>query len=80
MNKLDKFLLKLDRKTREIVKKVVVLIQRGDSSMLDIKKMKGSQNRYRVRVGRIRIVFDQTEYGNLIQDVSFRDNNTYSNL
>ena len=60
MNKLDKFLLKLDRKTREIVKKVVVLIQRGDSSMLDIKKMKGSQNRYRVRVGRIRIVFDQT--------------------
>lgn len=77
MNKLDKFLFKLDKKIREVVKKVIVLILSGDFSTLDIKKLKGSQNRYRVRVGKIRIIFDQTDYGNKIQDISYRDDNTY---
>ncbi|OHA15992.1 MAG: hypothetical protein A3G52_04630 [Candidatus Taylorbacteria bacterium RIFCSPLOWO2_12_FULL_43_20] len=77
MNKLDKFLLKLDKKTREAIKEIMTLIILGDLSGLDIKKLKGFETRYRVRVGRIRVVFDQTDYGNLIQDVSFRDNNTY---
>lgn len=77
MNKLDKFLFKLDKKTRGIIKKVIILILSGNLSTFDIKKLKGSQNRYRVRVGRIRIVFDQTDNGNKIQDVSCRDNNTY---
>ena len=77
MNKLDKFLFKLDKKIREVVKRVISLIISGDFSMLDMKKLKGSQNRYRVRVGRIRIIFEQTENGNKIQDISFRDDNTY---
>lgn len=77
MNKLDKFLFKLDKKIREVVKRVITLIVSGDFSTLDIKKLKGSQNRYRVRVGRIRIIFDETNYGNKIQDISFRDDHTY---
>jgi mRNA interferase RelE/StbE len=78
MNKLDKFLFKLEKKIREVVKKSMFLIMSGDFSTLDIKKLKGSQNRYRVRVGRVRIIFDQTSIGNKIQDISFRDDNTYS--
>ncbi len=77
MNKLDKFLCKLDKKIRTVASVVVARITVGDLSALDIKKLKGSQNRYRVRVGRIRIVFDQTSKGNKIQDISFRDDNTY---
>lgn len=77
MNKLDKFIYKLDKKTREIVGKVIVLIISRDFSMLDLKKLKGSENRYRIRVGRIRIIFDKTRNGNKIQDISFRNDNTY---
>jgi mRNA interferase RelE/StbE len=77
MNKLDKFLYKLDKKTREVVGKVITLIILEDFSMLDLKKLKGSENRYRVRVGRIRIVFDKTKNSNKIQDISFRSDNTY---
>ena len=78
MNKLDKFLFKLDGKTRTVVKKFITLIISGDLLSLDIKKLKGEQNRYRVRVGRIRIIFDQTKDGNKIQNISYRDDNTYS--
>ena len=79
MNKLDKFLSKLEKKNRVVVVgEVVTLIIVGDFSMLDIKKLKGSRKRYRVRVGRIRVIFDKTKDGNKIQDISFRDDNTYS--
>jgi len=77
MNELDKFLCKLDKKTRIVVEKVVTLIILGNFSLLDIKKLRGSQNRYRVRVGRIRIVFEQTRNSNNITNISYRDNNTY---
>ncbi len=77
MNKLDKFLYKLDKKTRTIIKKVISLIVLGDFSMLDIKKLKGNQNRYRIKIGRVRIIFDKIKSGNRIQDISFRDENTY---
>ena len=78
MNKLDKFLSKLEKKTRIVVGQTVTLIISGDFSTLDIKKLKGNQERYRVRVGRIRVIFDKTKDGNKIQDISFRGDNTYS--
>jgi mRNA-degrading endonuclease RelE of RelBE toxin-antitoxin system len=77
MNKLDKFLCKLYKKNRLIVEKVITLIILGNFSLLDIKKLKGNQNRYRIRVGRIRIIFEQTKSGNIIKEISFRDDNTY---
>ena len=77
MNKLDKFLYKLNKKTREIVEKNVMLILLGDFSTLDLKKLKGNKNRYRIRIGRIRIIFDKTDNGNKIQNISFRNDNTY---
>ncbi|MDP2789283.1 MAG: hypothetical protein Q8O46_04570 [bacterium] len=77
MNKLDKFLFKLDKKTRLVVEKVMLLIVSGDVAVLDVKKLKGNKSIYRARVGRIRIVFEQTKGGNKIQDISYRDDNTY---
>lgn len=77
MNKLDKFLSKLDKKTRDVVKRVIILIIAGELFTLDIKKLKGSNDNYRVRVGRIRIIFEQTPKGSVIKDISFRSDNTY---
>lgn len=78
MNKLDKFIFRLDKKIRQIVKKVITLIILGDFSALDIKKLKGVENKYRVRVGKIRIIFEQTKHDNRILDISYRDDNTYN--
>jgi mRNA-degrading endonuclease RelE of RelBE toxin-antitoxin system len=77
MNKIDKFLLKLDKKTRLILEEIMVLIVSDNFLLLDIKKLKGSKNLYRVRVGRIRVVFEQTKNGNNISNISFRNDNTY---
>jgi len=78
MNKLDKFLYRLDKKTRTVIEKIITLIVLGDFSILDIKKLKGSKNMYRVRVRKIRVIFEQTKNSNKIKDISYRDDNTYS--
>ena len=77
MNKLDKFLSKLDKKLREIIKQIIILIISSDLSGLDVKKLKGPSSVYRVRVGRIRIIFEQTNSGNKILEISFRSDNIY---
>ena len=77
MNKLDKFLSKLDKKVRHEIKKAINEILSGDFSKLDIKKLKGKHSLFRVRVGRVRIVFKYTKDGNLVQSISFRNDNTY---
>ena len=77
MNKIDKFLLKLDKKTRLVLEEIIILIVSNNFSFLDIKKLKGSRNLYRVRVGRVRVIFEQTKNGNNIISISNRDDNTY---
>jgi len=77
MNKLDKFLSKLDNKNRLILEKVISLIAINEFSTLDLKKLKGSSDKYRVRIGKIRIIFEHTKTGNNIQNISYRDDNTY---
>ena len=80
MNKLDKFLSRLDKKTRLIVEQVVLLILENDLSMLDLKKLSGSKDLFRVRVWKIRIIFRHTKAGNKLLKISYRDSNTYSDL
>ncbi len=46
-----------DKLKDNIVKKLKVLEQSGFSQVLDIKKLKGYKNHYRLRVGGFRILF-----------------------
>ncbi len=78
MNKLDKFLLKLDRKNRLVIGQVVEKIVSGDVSNFDIKKLKGDKDLYRIRVGKIRIIFNRIDNVTKLQGISFKDENTYS--
>jgi mRNA-degrading endonuclease RelE of RelBE toxin-antitoxin system len=77
MNKIDKFLSKIDKKTRFILEEIILLIMDNNLSMLDLKKLKGSNSIYRVRVGKIRIIFEHTKIANKITSISYRDDNTY---
>lgn len=77
MNKIGKFLHKLDKKRRLEVEGVLSKIALGDLYELDIKKLQGRKEVYRVRMGTIRIQFVKTKSGNVVIDISFRDNTTY---
>jgi len=78
MNKLDKFLSKLNKKTRHEIEKTINEIIGGDFSKFDIKKLKGKHNLFRVRVGKVRIVFKYAKDGNIVQSISFRNDTTYN--
>ena len=78
MNKLDKFILKLDQKNRNVAERTIEMIYSGDLSTLDIKKLKGTDNIYRARIGKIRIFFERKGEKNDLLGISRRNDNTYS--
>lgn len=63
MDKLGKFLAKLVLKEREAVKQILLKLAKGTMAGLDIKKLKGRQDIFRVRKGDIRIIYRQNENG-----------------
>ncbi len=57
MDKIAKALKKLTSGEKEIVKTILIKINCRDFSGLDLKKLKGRQDIYRIRKGKIRIIF-----------------------
>jgi len=57
MDTLDKFVKKLSLQERTKLKEVIQQVLSGDIKNLDIKKLKGHVNIFRIRVGNHRIVF-----------------------
>ncbi|MEK7172418.1 MAG: type II toxin-antitoxin system RelE/ParE family toxin [Patescibacteria group bacterium] len=57
VDKITKSLRKLSASEREKLKSVLLLIQKGDIQGLDIKKLEGRDDIYRVRKGDLRIIF-----------------------
>lgn len=58
MEKADKILRRLSQKERETIERLVERIISGDLGGLDIKKLKGLKNLFRVRKRSIRIIFE----------------------
>lgn len=77
MNKIEKLLQKLDHKTRTQLEQVLAQLISGQLSGLDIKKIKGSADIYRIRVGTYRIIFSQTDGKIRLIDIAKRDERTY---
>lgn len=77
MHKIDKFLSKLDAERREKVLFVLLQIRSGDFHGLNLRKLKEVGPLYRVRVGRVRIIFEMDTEGIRLVDVDFRNDNTY---
>ncbi len=80
MDKLSKFLKRLTKKERKHVGNVLTRILSGNATALDIKKLKGVADIYRVRAGNVRIIFRKEKSDIRVLDISRRDDNTYRDV
>lgn len=60
MDKIEKALKKLGRKERESVKFILLKLSAGEFDGLDVKKLKGRDDIFRIRRSDIRIIYKIT--------------------
>lgn len=80
MDKIEKLFRKISPKDRQQIRAVIFLIEKAETTLLNIKKLGGSQNQYRARVGKYRIIFKREGRRNIIIEVSLRNEKTYKSL
>lgn len=79
MDKITKALLKLSEPEKQAVKKLLIKLKSEDFSDLDLKKLKGFNDIYRVRKGKMRIIYRQDDSGAVfILKLERRNDNTYN--
>ena len=77
MDKIDKALGKLTFKEKERIKNIIKALQSGRFDNLDIKKLKGFQNIFRVRKGKFRIIYQLLGKNIIILKIDKRKEDTY---
>ena len=77
MDKITKFLKKLSKKDREVIHHILEQLYSENTKTLDIKKLKGGENLFRVRKGTIRIVYSLDGLDISIINIEFRSEGTY---
>jgi len=80
MDRIEKFLKKLSNKELDIVYKVIEQLLADQVSTFDIKKLKGFDDIYRVRVGKIRIIYSQKNRDLKLIEISRRSEKTYKDF
>lgn len=74
-DKITKFINALDKKTRARLKKKMLELKMNPYQMKDIKKLQGGADIYRLRLGKIRIVYKILENQSMeIIDIDYRGN------
>ncbi len=77
MDKIKKVIKKLTEKEKKVTKNIFKKIEKGIFNNLDIKKLKGYSDIFRVRKGGIRIIFRKTNKGIFIISIERRREKTY---
>jgi len=77
MDKIKKALQKFTQKERERVKEILERINQGKTKSLDIKKLKGHNDIFRVRKGNLRIIYRQINKQIFILSIKRRTEKTY---
>lgn len=72
MDKIKKFLAKLTVKERDVVANLIVKAISGELGGLDVKKLKGFERLYRIRKGKIRVIFEKGVSCNKVINVDYR--------
>lgn len=78
MDKIKKAIKKFSKSERVIIKEIMSAIERGNISNLDVKKLKGYDNLFRARKGKLRIIFQMLDNENILIAVSRRNDRTYN--
>jgi mRNA-degrading endonuclease RelE of RelBE toxin-antitoxin system len=76
-NKITKSLAKFSTKERAIVKEILLQLQIGKATGLQITQLKGHQDIFRVRKGRLRIIYQLRESGIRVLAIERRSEKTY---
>ncbi|MCK5460153.1 type II toxin-antitoxin system RelE/ParE family toxin [Candidatus Parcubacteria bacterium] len=78
MDKISKALKKFSPKEREKIKEILLKLKNNSLNRFDIKKLKGSDDIFRIRKGDIRIIYKINKNNDLfILTVERRSDNTY---
>ena len=80
MDKIEKFLRKLSLKEREVVEQAIGSVLRGDVDGLDVKKLRGYADIFRVRKGRLRIIYRQSGSKITLLSIGKRNEGTYQDF
>ena len=80
MDKLLKSLQKLTKKEREQVDKILAKIETDSTAGLNIKKLKGRDDIYRARKGKLRIIYQKKGKDIILVMISRRNERTYKKL
>lgn len=80
MDKIEKYLLKLDLKESKKIFNILDKIKRGNIRDLDIKKLKGQKYIFRVRIGEHRIIYKQINDKKTVLFIGHRNEKTYKSL
>ncbi|MCX6738671.1 MAG: hypothetical protein NT098_01300 [Candidatus Parcubacteria bacterium] len=80
MERIDKILRILQTNERARVMVCVEKILANDVSLLDIKKLKGQKDFYRVRTGDLRIIFIKKDNDIRLVAIERKGNNTYRDI
>jgi len=79
-DKIEKALKKLTDKERKVVKNILTKIQKEKTKDLDVKKLRGRDDIFRIRKGKIRIIFRSSGKDILILSIERRSDKTYKDL
>ncbi|MGH2611526.1 MAG: hypothetical protein ACRDFB_00585 [Rhabdochlamydiaceae bacterium] len=79
-DKIKKALAKLNAKDREIVKLLILRIKLNDTLSLNISHLKGHADLFRVKKGRIRIIYRKNDQEFKIIKIDLRNEKTYKDL
>ena len=80
MDKIVKALQGLSVKEKEIIKNILLKIKSNTWSGLDLKKLKSRDNIFRIRKGKLRIIFKKQDDGQcFILTIERRSDKTYHN-
>jgi len=80
MDKIAKALQNLSSKEKEIIKDMLLKIKSSSLSGFDLKKLKNCDNIFRIRKGRLRIIFKKQDDGQFaVLTIERRSDKTYNN-
>ena len=77
MDSIGKFLKKISADDRQKLFEAIAMIAAGTFDGLDVRKLKGYEHLFRVRVGKYRIICSYTENGYLVTSIGRRNDTTY---